>query len=151
TGARLAFDALGNRAGKPAGDRPAADGSLEVGPHLHPHALEQPHIAVEGMGGEIEADRAVLAREPLLRIPRLGGRQLEGCGRPAEQLALAELTRLAGARGGGQDAVDGGEDAGPVRLEAVEGPGGGEAFERAPADRARIDAPREVAEIGEGA
>ena len=45
--------------------------------------------------------------------------------------------------------VDGGEDARAVGLELVEGAGGGEAFQHALVDGARIDAVGEVGEIGE--
>ena len=45
--------------------------------------------------------------------------------------------------------VDAGEDARAVALEFVEGAGGGEAFQHALVDRARIDARGEVGEIGE--
>ena len=56
--------------------------------------------------------------------------------------------RALGAR---QHRVHGGEDAGAVGLELVEGAGGGEAFQHALVDGARIDARGEIGEIGERA
>ena len=48
-----------------------------------------------------------------------------------------------------QHGIDGGEGARAVGLQRVEGAGGGEAFEHALVDRARIDAAGEIGEIGE--
>ena len=52
---------------------------------------------------------------------------------------------------GGQDRVRAGEDPRPVRLQRVEGAGGGETFDDALVDRPRIDARGEVGERGEQA
>ena len=54
-----------------------------------------------------------------------------------------------GALRGGEHDVDGGEDARAVRLERVEGAGGGEAFQHPLVDGARIDPAGEIAEVRE--
>src|SRR5689334_5327612 len=51
---------------------------------------------------------------------------------------------------GGENGVGAGEDARPVRLEAVEGAGRCETFDNALVDGARTDAGGEIGERGEG-
>ena len=85
------------------------------------------------------------------RQPGLDRRDRDGLAarRRRRTFVLADRHRLVGALRGRQHGVDGGMGAGAVRLERVEGAGGGEAFQHALVDRARIDAAGEVGEIGE--
>ena len=78
-----------------------------------------------------------------------GMRQRLALRRAAEQFVLADRRRLVAALRGRQHGVDRREGARAVRLELVERAGRGQAFQHALVDRARIDAAREVGEIGE--
>ena len=53
------------------------------------------------------------------------------------------------ALGAGEHRVDRGENARAVAFEVIEGAGGGEAFQHALVDGARIDAVGEVGQVGE--
>ena len=103
------------------------------------------------MAGEKEADRVVFALQPLGRQPRLDLRQRDrlALAAAAEQFALPDGGRVVRALGAAEHGIDGGKDAGAVWLERVEGAGGGQAFQHALVDRARIDARGEIGEIGE--
>ncbi len=67
----------------------------------------------------------------------------------AEHVVLPDRDGLMRALRGRHHGVDGGVRPRAVRLERIEGAGGGEAFQHALVDRARIDAAGEVGEIGE--
>ena len=103
------------------------------------------------MAGEKEADRVVFALQAFRRQPRLDLRQRDLLALPAaaEQFALPDGGRVMRALGAAEHGIDGGEDAGAVRLELVEGAGGGQAFQHALVDRARIDARGEIGKVGE--
>ena len=60
-------------------------------------------------------------------------------GRAAEHVVLPDGRRLVAALAGRQHRVDAGEHPRAVRLQRVEGAGGGQAFQHALVDRARID------------
>ena len=62
---------------------------------------------------------------------------------------LAARGILVRALRGGEHGIDGGENARPVRFHAVEGAGGSQAFDHPLVDGARVDAAREVGEVGE--
>ena len=112
-------------------------------------------VIVERMAGEEEADRLVFAPQPLRRQPRLDLRACTiGSGAAPRRRTIrsgrcvaASWARCARA----STASIGREGAGAVRLELVERAGGGETFQHALVDRARIDAPGEVGEVGERA
>ena len=67
----------------------------------------------------------------------------------AEHVVLPDRDGLMRALRGRQHRIDGGMRPRPVRLERVEGAGGGEAFQHPLVDRARIDAAGEVGQVGE--
>ena len=120
-------------------------------PRLHVQPLERGGVIVERMAGEEEADRVELALQPLGRQPRLGRgqRNLLAHRRPAEHVVLADLRSLVLALRRRKDRVDAGVDARAVGLQRIERAGGGEAFQHALVDRARIDAAREVRDVAE--
>ena len=67
----------------------------------------------------------------------------------AEQFVLPLLCGVMGALRGCEHGFHGSERARTVRLERIEGAGGGQAFQHALVHRARIDAAGEVGQIGE--
>src|SRR5262249_18120635 len=103
------------------------------------------------MAGEKEPDGLELLLQPLGRRPWLaGGKYERGAGRIAE----GEFQRAAGRHVVAplrlaEYRVDRREGAGAVRLERVEGAGGGQAFHHALVHGARIDAAGEAGGITE--
>jgi len=91
--------------------------------------FERRGIIVERMTGQEKPDRLVFALQPLGRQPRFELRHDDRRGRrrAGEQLRLAARRIVLGALRGGQERVDGGKGARPVRLDRIERAGGGQA------------------------
>ena len=114
--------------------------------------LGERRVVVDRMGAEIGADRRELALQPLRRRPRLGGdeeepRRLAGA---AEEIEIAACGALRPLLRGGEHAADILEHLRAVGIEAVEGARLRQAFERLAVQDLRIDARREIGEVGEG-
>ena len=113
----------------------------EIGPALDAQALQRAVIRVERMARQKEADGVELAPQPVgggqgcaahFQRRRLASRRTARSGRPPARRRV----RLASASIGSIEA----KATRALRLELVEGAGGGETFERLLVDRARIDA-----------
>ena len=150
-GAGAPLGARHHRARDAACVRAGAHGAGELGPGLHPHALERRGVVVERMPGEEEADGIELLLQPLGRQPRLdiAERQRRAARTPAEQLGLPDRRVVELALRRRHDSIDGREHARAIAVQRIEGAGGGEAFQHALVDRTRIDAAREIGKIGE--
>src|SRR5262245_24379324 len=105
------------------------------------------------MAREEESDGTELLLQPLGRQPWLDfGHSQRALRRTVAErelertalLGLMRALRLA------QHATDRGKSARAVALQRIEGAGSGETFQDAPVDGTRIDAGREVGEVGEG-
>src|SRR5262249_59709328 len=104
------------------------------------------------MAGEEESDGIKLFLQPLGGQPwlDLGQPQCTARGTVAErELERATFPGLVCALRLGQNGIDGGKHARAVALKRLECAGGRETFQHALVDRARIDAGREVGEVGE--
>ena len=135
--------------GEPPGRAARAHRARKIRPLLHAKPLERGLVIVERMAGEEKADGVIFALQALRREPR---RRLRNVNRRAytsgaEELRLARSRVRAAPLRVGEHRIDGGEGARAVRLQAIEGAGGGKAFERALVERARIDARGEIGEI----
>ena len=111
-------------------------------------------VIVERMAGQEEADRLVFAAQALGRQPALDRRQSDrfalASPPPPPNNSLCPTAAVSCARcARASTDVDAGKDARAVCLETVEGAGGGQAFQHALVDGARIDARGEIREVGE--
>ena len=134
------FVTVEHRGSKPSGRGALLDRADEHGPGLHPQPRENRGIGVERMARQKEADRVELAPQPLIERPWFGLRQCNGVGTfAAKQHALAGKLLCLTAVRRGEDGFGGGMDARAIGFEVVESAGGGETFERALIDLARIE------------
>ena len=109
-------------------------------------------VAVDRVGGEIEAERLFLLLHALGQRPARGEWQLDRGFRrilAAEQAALPADLGILDAGSSGEQGFGHGEDAGAVGVHAIEGPGPGQPFELALVEQAWIDAVREIIDAGE--
>ena len=136
-----------------AGGRAGLHGAGKLRPRLHPQPLQRDGVVVERMAGQEEADGVVFAAQPLGRQPRLDLRQHDGrrVGGAAEHVVLTDGDGLVAALACRQDGIGAGEHPRAVRVQRIEGAGGGEALDDALVDRARIDPRGEIRKRGEQA
>ena len=114
--------------------------------------MSSERIVVERMAGEEEADGVVFLLQPLGRQPGAAPRGSASVSRAAAPpnrsfcpIVAASCARCAAASIASTAAAARAR----LRLDAVERAGGGEAFQHALVDRARIDAAGEIGEVGE--
>ena len=105
------------------------------------------------MARQEEADRVVFAPQPFGRQPRLDLRQHDGrrVGGTAEHVVLPDGRGLMAALARRQDRFGAGEHPRAIGIEPVERAGGGQAFDHALVDRARIHPRGEIRQRGEQA
>ena len=149
-GARAPLGARHYRTRDAAGARSRAHSAGKLGPRLDPHALESSSIVVQRMAGEEESDRSKLLLQPLRWKPRLdvAERDRRACGGAAKQFGLADGDVIVGALRGSKYGIDGGEHAGAVGFERIEGARRGEAFQHALVHRVRLDPGGKIGQVG---
>src|SRR5438270_1176946 len=108
--------------------------------------------SIDRMRREIEAEGVAFGGHALSNRPRGIARKADRRGLRAvraEQPSLAAGPLVVRACGMGEDRLRGGEDSRPLRLDAVEGAGGGETLELPPIEQPGIDPRCEILEAGE--
>ena len=132
---------------------PALHRARELGPGLHAQLLQHGGVIVERMAGEEEADRVVFALQPLGRQPGLDRRQRDRLARcrppPNNSLCPTAAVLVRALRASRAWRRRPAKTRARFASKRVEGAGGGQAFQHALVDGARIDARGEVGEVGE--
>ena len=151
-GTRLcpALGAVEHRRREPPGGRALLDGADEFGPGLNPQTCEDRRIGIKRMAGQKESDTIELAPQPLVERPGLNLRQRNRARAfAAKQNGLAGKPFFLAPVCGGENGFGGGKDTRAAAFQFIKGASGGETFERALVDFARIEFCRKFTDIAE--